>query len=516
MRIGIDFGTSFSKAAAVDVFGNPVVLKYDVGVNQTIPSVFYFDRDRGKRIGREAERLAQSGLKDNLIRDIKLKLTDGRGDVATTVLDGVSFDSVSVVAAILGFVEGVAEKAAAQRGFDERIDAAVVTIPVQFNTFEKRCVLRAMQTPKEQGGPGLRVLGLLKEPIAAALSYCWDDPIEDGGNVLVYDLGGGTCDVAVVRADSSADGRFVEVASDMIRVGGRDWDNRLLEYVNDEVSASEGRLILPPQTDLRAVAIQCKEALSDETQATMSFGILKDEAYALHEIDVTREQFEHMTEDILQETMTVVDDVIRRLAPADRRSISRIVCVGGSSNMPQVRSRLQELFPNAKVLLHQPEYAVARGAALYAAHCEEGTDPERYVRGKSSSSYGICVHDYGSDKDYIRNLITVGDELGTVARVRLRTPPQGSYADAPVRIFENDSTDTRCEMYQAFGGGAPICSFDLDFGGRQVGAGTPFEFAMTLDASGLLRVTVTGGSGEELATYTVGADRGGNRKEGEA
>ena len=123
---------------------------------------------------------------------------------------------------------------AEEKLIEEDLEGVVISVPAGFEHNEKATIRAAAEIPTSKGGPGLKVLGFIKEPVAAALSY-FQTPLSDGTKILVYDLGGGTCDVAIVKSDSSAAEKYTVVDSEMIRIGGKDWDNKLSVYITHEL-----------------------------------------------------------------------------------------------------------------------------------------------------------------------------------------------------------------------------------------------------------------------------------------
>lgn len=504
MRMGIDFGTTCTKAAATDGYGTPCVL--GLGVDKSTPSAFYHDDRRGDLVGKEAKAAGQGELSANMVDKFKMHLVDDDGhDVIHDFgHDGsASFTSTQIVKAILARVREDALTAARQMsGFDESDEGVVLTVPAGFNGSEKNCILRAAS--------GMHVLGLVKEPAAAALACCHDDMPGDGENVLVYDLGGGTCDVAVVKAHAARDANdgkhggawFEEIGCGMERVGGRDWDERLAEHLAGKRRTSLRDMNPMDRDQLRTEAAACKERLSAERQTTAVFTIHDGARADIAAIDVTRDTFDGITVELLERTIGLTRRVIDSLPPREALALHRVVCVGGGSNMLQVRERLQWEFPDLRVgVAKDPEYAVARGAALYAAHCAPdglGADTDGdgpYLAGRATASYGLPVRDRARNVDQLRNLIIVGDELPRHASFGLITPTTGSFGKAPVTIWTNDADTTHTEIWRK--GGTPAIDAMVDLG-CDAAPNTPFRLDVSLDTGGLLRIRLRTAEGRQV------------------
>lgn len=193
MRLGIDFGTSFSLPATSYLDSNIILLP---GGKYGIPSVFYYDEWEGVLVGENAESAGQGAEAVNLKREIKLELT------SSFTADGRNFTARQIVGYILGHVKETALMTAESKLIQESLEGVVISVPAAFEHNEKEIIREAAGIPSSQGGPELNVLGFIKEPVAAALTY-FQTSLADRTRILVYDLGGGTCDVAIVEADSS-------------------------------------------------------------------------------------------------------------------------------------------------------------------------------------------------------------------------------------------------------------------------------------------------------------------------
>lgn len=224
MKIGIDFGTSFSLPATSYLDQNVILLP---GGKYGIPSVFYYSDWDGVLIGEEAERAGQGSEARNMKREIKLELN------SSFTADGKTFSAKQIVGYILNFIKENAIATAKEKLINDNLEGVVISVPAAFKHNEKALIKEAAEIPASQGGPQLKVLGFIKEPVAAALSY-FKTSLSDKTKVLVYDLGGGTCDIAIVEANSSLKEKYTVVDSDMLRLGGKNWDAKLESYMIHE------------------------------------------------------------------------------------------------------------------------------------------------------------------------------------------------------------------------------------------------------------------------------------------
>lgn len=194
MKIGIDFGTSFSlPAAIINNFPGTLLASGQYG----LPSVFYYDRSQNVLIGIPAEDQGNRHP-ENVVRNIKMEISNP--DKREFRIDGRTFSKKEIIGNIFREIKRVALEGIEHRQLiSQRIDGAVVSVPAAFTLRELNLIRDAAQEEAN-----LTVLGFIREPVAAAISYFNAPGAEDEKTVLVYDLGGGTCDVAVVRSDKNS------------------------------------------------------------------------------------------------------------------------------------------------------------------------------------------------------------------------------------------------------------------------------------------------------------------------
>ena len=212
----------------------------------------------GVLIGHDAEDAGQGNQAKNLKREIKMELN------STFVADGKRFSAKEIVGHILNYVKEISLQTAREKMINEPLEGVVISVPAAFTMNEKEFICAAAEIPENRGGPGLNVLDFIKEPVAAALTY-FSTPLTNNTKILVYDLGGGTCDVAIVKADSSADEKYTVVDSAMCRIGGKDWDEKLQKYITDELEKNSGVSVRdnPAYTEkIKRAAIKAKEDFS--------------------------------------------------------------------------------------------------------------------------------------------------------------------------------------------------------------------------------------------------------------
>jgi molecular chaperone DnaK len=343
---GIDLGTTESCIAYADATGRPVVLKSALG-EDTTPSVVYFESPENVAVGRAAKDAAV--LAPHLVAELVKRQM---GEDVHYSFHGQDHTPESISALIL---RELARSAAEQTG--EEVRDVVITVPAYFGLLEREATRKAGQIA------GLNVLDVLAEPVAAALDYQALGKGAGARSILVYDLGGGTFDTTVIRVDGD-DIHVVCTAGDH-HLGGADWDGKVIDFLLRRFTEQYPQL--DPGGDeqfmqeLASSAEQLKKALS----ATMSRRPNVRFDGSAVQVELTREQLEEITSELLERTMDITEQAI---AEAKRRGVDRfddVLLVGGMTIMPAVAQTLRDRF-GLEPRLHDPNLAVARGAALYA------------------------------------------------------------------------------------------------------------------------------------------------------
>ncbi|WP_314555139.1 molecular chaperone DnaK [uncultured Rothia sp.] len=352
--VGIDLGTTNSVVAALEG-GDPVVIANAEGT-RTTPSVVAFSKDGEVLVGSVAKRQAVTNV-DRTISSVKRHM----GTDWTTEIDGKKYTPQEISARILMKLKGDAEAF-----LNDTVTDAVITVPAYFNDAER-------QATKEAGEiAGLNVLRIVNEPTAAALAYGLDKGKEDE-LILVFDLGGGTFDVSLLEVGKDDDGFStiqVRATSGDNRLGGDDWDQRIVEWLLAQVKANTGADLSKDKIALQRLqeaAEQAKKELSSASSTNISLQYLSVTPEGPIHLDekLTRAKFEELTHDLLERTKKPVLDVIKE-AGVTISEISEVILVGGSTRMPAVSELVKELTgrePNKGV---NPDEVVAMGAALQA------------------------------------------------------------------------------------------------------------------------------------------------------
>ena len=352
--VGIDLGTTNSAIAVLEG-GEPTIIPNAEG-GRTTPSVVAFSKSGEILVGEIAKRQAVTNV-DRTISSVKRHM----GTDWSVEIDDKKYTAQEISARILAKL-----KADAEAYLGEPVTNAVITVPAYFNDAER-------QATKEAGTiAGLTVDRIVNEPTAAALAYGLDKGKEDE-LILVFDLGGGTFDVSLLEVGKDDDDFStiqVRATNGDNRLGGDDWDARIVDWLVKQVKSKDGVDLSKDKIAmqrLKDAAEQAKKELSSATSTNINLQYLSmSESGPIHlDEKLTRSNFQEMTADLLERTKVPFHNVIKD-AGVKVSDIDHVVLVGGSTRMPAVADVVRELTgkdPNKGV---NPDEVVAVGAALQA------------------------------------------------------------------------------------------------------------------------------------------------------
>ena len=343
--IGIDLGTTNSCVAVMEG-GNAVVIPNAEGA-RTTPSVVAVSKTGERLVGQIAKRQAITNP-DNTVISIKRKM----GTNEKVTVDGKAYTPQEISAMILQKL-----KADAEAYLGEPVTEAVITVPAYFTDSQRQATKDAGQIA------GLNVKRIINEPTAAALSYGIDK--EDEQKIMVFDLGGGTFDVSIIDMGDGVTEVLATAGNN--RLGGDDFDQRIIDWMIDEFKKTEGIDLRNDKTAmqrLKEAAEKAKIELSSMTTTNINQPFISVDANGPKHLDLTLTQakFNEMTADLVKATMGPVDQALRDsgLSPSD---LDKVLLVGGSSRIPAVQEAVKQRIGKEPFKGINPDECVALGAA---------------------------------------------------------------------------------------------------------------------------------------------------------
>ena len=351
--VGIDLGTTYSAIAHLNDEGEPTILD-NADDRPITPSVVLLGEGGRVMVGPSFERIALE-KPENVVEAVKRQMGNKGYYV---VYQGKKLTPEFISALILKKLKQDAEVRIGP------VANAVVTVPYYFNDVRRKATQDAGKVA------GLNVVDIINEPTAATLAYAWSKGdlgrADAGGGettILVYDLGGGTFDVTVVRFTATT---FRVLATDGdVMLGGLDWSHRLVDHLAEQFTRKHGEDPREDPEGLRAFFQECEDAkrkLSNNDRAPVSV-YYKGKTLT---VQLTRKDFERMTADLMQRTRDTTELVLQQ-SGVEPGQLDEVVLIGGSTYMPIVEQTLREITKQEPSRTLMPERAVAEGAAIHAA-----------------------------------------------------------------------------------------------------------------------------------------------------
>ena len=352
MMFGIDFGTTECCIAALDKNGIPYVIRNQIDGKDTLAAAVYFEDENNVIIGENARDMVEIDG-ERVAQYVKRYL--GKEHAPTWVVDGKEYTAVEISSLILMRLKQMAE----EQGYD--VENVVIAVPSYFGLEERAATRHAGELA------GMNVIAMISEPVAAILSYCAEQPRTDQ-TILLCDLGG-TFDSSIVRMSVKPEEngemikslRFLASNGDS-RLGGINWDDVLFDHILNICCEENGLTPDEIETETRQMIRSRVEMVKKRLSAVEIARVKIFVNDLLTTINITRDEFERLTEDKVEKTMGYVESVLKKYdGPIDQ-----VVLTGGCAHMPMIQRALETRFPG-KVTVYYPDTAVARGAALYAA-----------------------------------------------------------------------------------------------------------------------------------------------------
>ena len=490
---GIDLGTTYSCISYVDEYGKAQVITNEENKPVT-PSVVYFETADNAPVGDVAkENLATDPA--NVCTTVKRQM--GNRDWFFSA-HGKEFSAETISSLVL---KKLAKDASEKLG-DEVVDV-VITCPAYFGITEKEATKNAGLIA------GLNVLSIINEPTAAAISYGLD--ATSAQTVMIYDLGGGTFDVTIIKVVSGESISVVATGGDH-NLGGKDWDEAIRSYVIEQFNELSGvsEDIYDDMESMGDLELKCentKKSLSkmDKTSIKIIFGGGNEK------IEITRDKFNEITQSLLDSTVEKTNEMLEQAALKGVTTYDKILLVGGSTRMPQVKDRLLSEYPNAIIEAFDPDMSVSKGAAIYgmniAAFPTEvegdgskitkpttevdknnpifkiggGTGKPIIITDVTSKSLGVELICDGESK--VVNLITMNSPIPTNETIDASTV-EANQTEIALKIYENNIPGDMAEIDQS----RLLVEDSIKNLPQNLPQGSPVQITFMLDAQGMLRI----------------------------
>lgn len=489
---GIDFGSTYSCISYIDEFGHPVIIP-NSDISPFTPSVVAFEEGGIISVGQAAKEMLCVDPY-NVCCWIKRQL--GNRDYRFYAL-GQEYEPEVISAMIL-------KKLAMDAGevLGQLVKNVVISCPAYFGVNEREATRQAGIIA------GLNVIDIINEPIAAAISYGLK--IGSPQTVMVYDLGGDTFDVTIIQ-NTNGEIRIVATGGDN-QLGGKDWDDAICEVIIDKYSKMTGESTdsvyddIEVMGDLELKAETAKKQLTQKNSAVVRLNGQK--------IEITKEEFESHTIPFMEMTINITHQIMKSASLKGIASIDKILLSGGGSLMPQVIETLNNEFPNIPIEFNEPNFAVAKGAAIFGTLLKDSPIWNKIVSDDKdwgiqddkilpipnrtiveyevlSQSIGIKLCD-NDEVSGILNIIKKNSCIPITKQIQFATS-QDNQTFMSIDVFENNSS----EEYVSEDLCKPLFQGELGPLPAHLPKGTPIELLFNITVQGLLTIDAkdpTGGS----------------------
>lgn len=485
--VGIDLGTTFCAVAHIDPYGKPQIIPNTESERLT-PSVILFD-GASVIVGTLAKNNAVAEA-ERIVDFVKREMGKPKEQFQRE-FGGKVYSAEELSALILRKL-----KADAEKYLKEPVTDAVITVPAYFNDAERTATITAGQLA------GLNVLQIINEPTAAAVAYGLDKLDEDQ-TVFVFDLGGGTFDVTIMRIQGH--GIQMLATNGDHRLGGKDWDDVIVNHVAEEFDRAHGEnplLDLQSYQDLQSRALAAKIQLSSRPRTAL----VHSHNGKSVKVELTREEFEQKTRHLVEKCKTICEMVLQE-ARMEWTGIDKVLLVGGMTRMPMVREMVASLSSVPMVDDVNPDEAVAVGAAIQGILSllkEEETTGEKTVSDNTrqqfssreggliqvtnitSHTLGVVLWDEAHLEEYVFPMIRKMTAIPATARNSFGTA-SANMQRAVVRIVEGESTlPAECTPLG-------LCDVELP---AFLPKGSPVELTYEYNANQVLEVAVSASGNE--------------------
>jgi len=515
MQIGIDFGTCYSSVAIMNGH-TPVTtcVKDTTGVG--IPSLFMYSVESQKELyGEQCKTGEAFRHSEDIIRNMKRMVRDNTNNLETRITSGgESYLLREVIEKFIAYLFSEAKKGAADFGEfgNTEFEEVTITAPVgiaegqmmasDYNRLLLETVKKITDLPEEN-------IHILMEPVAAAISYLYSQDVrhhyDEDQTVMVFDLGGGTLDVTIMKHDVRAMTYEVLAKEGDLRLGGNDWDAELAKAIMEKTGVTSFSS-KEEQAQFEEQVTKLKLELTSGEQSMIFFTANGEDKFT----KFTRDEFEKITEGLMDRAVNVVRKALQFFEPG-LEGIDKIVLVGGSCNMPQIKNRLSEEFEECEILLYEPSKAIAKGAAVFSklSSASGGTRIGPKVLDIAARTYGF-ESNYQGKYPRIYNMIFKGTPFDTNDTIRVKSESSFvAHYDTQTKvcftIFESESKLGEGEdgNWTDFGNGETPNGLEVSvqIPPEYLGKASAFRMwpELTYTANEILEITIRDRAGNKLA-----------------
>ncbi len=479
--IGIDLGTTFCAVSHIDAYGKPQIIP-NAENERITPSVVLFDG--GNAIVGTLAKHSSVAEPEQIADFVKREMGKPKSQFSRE-FEGKVYSAEELAALILKKLKLDAEKF-----LKVPVTDAVITVPAYFSDAERTATITAGTLA------GLNVLQIINEPTAAAVAYGLDK-LDQDQTVFVFDLGGGTFDVTIMRIEGH--NLTMLATNGDHRLGGKDWDDVLVNYVAEEFDREHGEnplLDLQSYQELQSRALAAKLQLTSRPRTS----IVHNHNGRSVKVEITRETFEQKTRHLVERCKTICEIVMQE-AKLDWTAIDKILLVGGMTRMPMVREMVAKLSPTPLDDTVNPDEAVAIGAAIQAILLmleEESSTGEQMlpedtrqqfssrdgglmqVTNITSHTLGVVLWDEGHLEEYVFPMIHKMSAIPALSKNYFGTA-SANMPRAVVRIVEGESSlPAEC---------TPLGTCDVELP-PFLPKGSPVELVYEYNANQVLEVAV--------------------------
>ena len=422
--VGIDLGTTYSAISIIGEDGFPYIIKNAEGEKLT-PSVVYFE-DGKPVVGREAKEMQAFGT-ETAVSLFKRSMGDAN---YIFCVDEKEYTPVDLSTMILRKL-----KVDAESELDEEITHAVITVPAYFSDFQRRNTISAGENA------GFTVLRIINEPTAAAIAF-GADKFKDDITVLVYDLGGGTFDISMIKI--SKDEVEVIATDGNHELGGKDWDDAILRYFASQFEEQFGEdpfLDSVLINDLMVKAEATKIALSNKNSA--SFSITSSGKTARYEIN--RNKFAQLAAPLMEATISLVDQVLID-ANYQKEDIDGILFIGGSTRMPMIEEVLSKRYDCPILKSVDPDEAVSLGAAIQA-NIDMHSKSISGSKNHQNQTFFLASKTIKDVMSHSLGIVAIKNDKYVNAIIIGKNKPIPSIATLPLKLRTSSKMDNQMEVY---------------------------------------------------------------------